>query len=292
YRLPDDAIFRAMEAAARHNALAIVHAENYHIIRALRQRLEAAGRTGPRWHVATSPSGMEGEAVHRALALAELAGARVLIFHVSCREGVREIAAAKDRGLPAYGETCPQYLVLTEAEYRSDDLRAESLMVIPPIRDESHQAALWRGLGDGRLDIVSTDHNPRRRLGDPPTHPAGTSGIETRVALLHTFGVRTGKLSLNRWVDVCSTRPAQVFGMRNKGRLLPGYDADIVLFDPEKEVTFSTETLHSPIDFCTYDGLRVRGFPVTTISRGDVIVENGAFVGAPGRGRFVPRSYD
>jgi dihydropyrimidinase len=157
----------------------------------------------------------------------------------------------------------------------------------PPLRDAAHQAALWQGLADGALDIVSTDHNPRHPTGD--RHPAGTASIETRLALLHTFGVKTGRLSLNRWVEVCCTRPAYLFGLARKGRLTPGYDADLALFDPTKEVTFSAKTLHSAIDFCTYEGLTVTGYPVMTISRGEVIVEGGAFTGRPGRGRFVER---
>jgi len=126
---------------------------------------------------------------------------------------------------------------------------------------------------------------------NPPRHPAGTSSIETRLALLHIFGVKAGRLSLNRWVEVCSTRPAQIFGLKRKGHLAPGYDADVVLFDPAQAVTLSPGTLHSTIDFCTYDGLAVSGFPALTISRGEVIVEGGDFVGRPGRGRFIKRSY-
>jgi len=238
YRLPDIALFRAMEAVAAQEGLAIVHAENFDIIQELRRRFVLEGKTGPRWHVPACPSVMEGEAVHRALALAQLAGVRTLIYHISCAEGVRELRLAKARGQAAFGETCPQYLLLTDEVYERDDLYAQALMISPPLRDTSHQAALWQGLTDGTLDIVSTDHNPRHQQTNPPAHPAGTASIETRLALLYTFGVKTGRLSLNRWVELCCTRPAHLFGLTCKGHLAPHYDADIVLFDPTKEVTF------------------------------------------------------
>lgn len=292
YRLDDVALFRAMEAVAARGGLVIVHAENFDIITELRRRLAAEAKAGPRWHVAACPSVTEGEAVHRALALARLAGARVLIYHQSCAEGVRELRLARERGQEVFGEVCIQYLVLTDEVYERGGFAVEALAVSPPLRDAAHQAALWQALADGALDIASTDHNPRHRQDNPPHHPPGTSSIETRLALLHTFGVKSGRLTMNRWVDACCTRPAQVFGLCRKGRLAPNYDADIVLFDPAKQVTLSPQTLHSAIDFCTYDGMAVAGFPVVTISRGEVIVEDGKFVGRPGRGLFVERSYE
>ena len=168
-------------------------------------------------------------------------------------------------------------------------------MVSPPLRDGVHQAALWQGLAEGSLDIVSTDHNPRHRQqpasGALPFHPPGAASIETRLALMHTFGVRAGRISLTRWVDACCTRPAQIFGLSRKGQLRPNCDADLVVFDPNQEVVFTPNRLHSSIDFSTYDGLRVTGFPAMTISRGEIIVEGGQFTGRPGRGRFVERSY-
>jgi len=289
YRLPDMAVFRAMEAVARLNGLAIVHAENDDVIVELGQRLAAEGKSGPRWLGTTCPSVTEGEAVHRAIALAQLARARLLVFHISCAEGVREVRLAQGRGQQVLGEATSQHLVLTDAVLQDDGFHAQSLAVRPPIRGPEHQAELWRGLADGTLDIVSTDHCPRHAL--ETHHPPGASGIEARLALVHTFGVRTGSIGLSRWVEVCCTAPAKIFALSRKGMLRPGYDADIVLFDPERDVTLSPETLHSPIGFSSYDGVTVRGFPVTTISRGEVIVEGGAFVAVPGRGRFLERSY-
>jgi dihydropyrimidinase len=291
YRLPDVPLFRAMEAVAAHNGLAVIHAENDDLIQEFRQRFAAKGLTGPRWHTAVCPPLTESEAIHRVLAFAGLAHARVLIYHVSSEEGVQEIARAKQRGQSVFGEACVQYLIYTDEVYQADDWTAEPMMVRPPIRDAAHQQALWQGLAEGSLDIISTDHNPRERRPTGQQQPPGMAGIEARLALMHTFGVRRGHLSLERWVERCCTRPAHVFGLSHKGRLAPGYDADIVLFDPTKEVAFSTESLHSAVDYCSYEGITVTGFPVATISRGRVLVENGEFVGTGSHGRFMARSY-
>ena len=169
----------------------------------------------------------------------------------------------------------------------TDDLRAQSFAVRPPLRDATQRDALWAALVHGEIDIVSSDHCPRVPLED--SHPAGVSGIETRLALVHHFGVRAGLIDLPRWVDACATAPARIHGLERKGRLEPGADADIVLFDPAREVALSAAALHSALPFSSYEGIVVRGYPVVTISRGEVIVADGEFAGAPGRGRFVER---
>jgi dihydropyrimidinase len=289
YRLDDAAIFRAMEAAAGHNALVVVHAENFDIIQELRRRQAAAGQAGPRWHAAACPPLAEAEAVHRALVLAQLAGARLLVYHQSCAEGVEALRRAKAGGQNVSGEVCVQYLVLTDEVYQRDDDLARSLCVSPPLRDTTHQAALWAGLSDGSLDIVSTDHNPRHRHNGQQL--PGASSIEVRLALVHTFGVAAGRISLNRWVEVCCTRPAEVFGLPRKGCLLPGFDADIVLFDPHKRMDLSASKLHSPIDFCSYEGMKVTGVPVATFSRGELIARDGEYIGQRGRGRYLSRKF-
>lgn len=291
YRLSDVELLRTMEAVASCRGLSIVHAENEDVIQELKQRLMARGDTGPRWHTATSPPATESEAIHRALTLGEMSGSRVLIFHISSRPGLRELAMTKGRGQPTYGEVCIQYLVLTDELCQSESDLAHSLMIRPPIRSRDHQDALWAGLVDGTVDIVSTDHGPRKSTSDGKPHPSGTSSIETRLALLHTFGVRSGRLSVERWVELCCERPAEVFGLKQKGRLAPGYDADVVLFDPGRKLVLSPQTLHSAIDYSTYDGIEVTGIPVTTISRGQVLVDNGELCGSPAHGRFVHRSY-
>jgi len=286
YQLNDVTIFRAMEIVAAHRGLAVLHAENFDIIKELRRR-RADSETDPQWHLSTAPSITEGEAVHRVLAFARHTGARMLLFHQSCEEGVREIRLAKARGQAVYGEVCVAYLVYTSDDYARTIERGYTIQVSPPIREAHHQAALWQALADGTLDIVSADHGPQPRQPGKPGR--GVSSIETRLSLIHHLGVRQGRLSLNRWVEVCCTNPAKVFGLPRKGQLIPGYDADLVLFDPNKTVTLTPETLHSAIDYCSYDGLTVHGFPVATLSRGEVIVEEGRFVGRPGRGRFIAR---
>ena len=211
------------------------------------------------------------------------------MFHLSCAQSAREVARAKREGRAVAGEVTSHGLVLEQPALRSGDLHAQSLAVRPPIRDASQRDALWSALAEDTIDIVSSDHCPRAPL--ETSHAAGVSGIEARLALVHTFGVGTGRIDLRRWVEVCCTRPAEVFGLERKGRLRPGCDADIVLFDPHRQVTLSPETLHSALPFASYDGLALTGFPVTTISRGEVIVSGGEFVGEAGRGRFVERGY-
>jgi dihydropyrimidinase len=289
YRIPDAAIFRAMFEIAAANGLAVLHAENDDVIEELGRRLAAEGKTGPEWLAAACPPEAEAEAVHRAIVLAQIAGARLLVFHLSCGAAAQEVAAAKGRGQPVVGEVTSHGLTLERSALLSGDLRAQSLGVRPPIRDPGERDALWEALARRTVDIVSSDHCPRAPREN--SHPAGVSGIETRLALVHTFGVGAGLIDLPRWVEVCCTRPAEVFGLDGKGRLRPGCDADIVLFDPAKKVALSAETLHSAIPFASYEGVTVRGFPVTTISRGETIVEDGTFVGALGRGRFVERGY-
>ena len=291
YRLPDVAILRAMEAVAAQDGLVIMHAENFDIVQEMQRRLEETGRTGPGWHTASHPAVMEGEGIYRSLALAELAGARVLIFHVSCLEGVREIRNAKRRGQTVYGEACIHHLAYTDEVYCEDSDPVCSLMVIPPIRNETHRRALWQGVADGTLDIVSTDHCPRPKLPDRATQAPGASGLEVRLALLHTLGVRKGRIDLNRWVMTCCTKPAELFGLDRKGHIAPGYDADLILFDPEKDVTFSASTLHTPLSFSSYEGVTVKGYPWATLSRGEIIAKDGEILAEPGRGRFIERSY-
>jgi dihydropyrimidinase len=292
YQLDDVTLFRAMEVVAARNGLAVLHAENFDIIKELRRRKSNAAQHPTAGRVAEeilslAPSVMEGEAVHRTIAIAKQTGARLLLYHQSCEEGVREIRHAKARGQEVYGEACVQYLIYTSEDYERTPAKGYTISVGPPIREAHHQAALWQGLADGTLDIVSTDHGPRpRKPGEPGT---GVASIEARLGLMYHFGVSAGRISLSRWVDVCCTNPAKIFGLPRKGQLLPGYDADIVLFDPHKAITLSPETMHSNIDYCSYNGLSITGFPVTTLSRGEVIVENGQFVGQPGHGRFIER---
>ena len=293
YMLPDELIFVVMQEAARLGGLVIVHAENHTMIGELQRQNAVAGRSGRHANAAARPPEMEGEAVHRALAMARLAGSRTLIYHVTAADSVREIEAARQRGQVVYGEAVLHFLLLT-ADAMDDPVSGTAFDFSPPLRDEANQAALWAGLARGGLDIVSTDHGPRRmiRHADGSAEaPPGTSGVEVRLPLIYTYGVRTGRISLNRWVDVCCTRPAEIFGLTRKGRILPGYDADLVVFDPDRTVTLSHANLHSNIDHSTYEGVVSEGYPVVTISRGEVLVQDGELLAGPGHGRFVARSY-
>lgn len=292
YALPDEIIFAAMQEVAGFDGLSIVHAENQAVILELMRQNAAAGRTGPRWNARARPAAIEGEATHRALAMASAAGTDALIFHMTSADGVRELRLARERGQRVHGEVCPQYLLLGEEDWDTAD-GATALDFSPPLRDARHRAALWDALAAGVLDIVSTDHGPRRRRRDATgtwVLPPGTSGIETRLALIYNEGVRTGRISLHRWVDACCTRPATVHGLAEKGHLRPGYDADIVVFDPERSTTLTAAALHSNIDHCTYEGVEVTGMPVATIARGRVLVEDGALVAQLGGGRLVDRA--
>lgn len=289
YALPDDIIFAAMQQVARAGGLALVHAENALVIAQILRDHAAAGRTGPAWNARARPPALEGEATHRALALGLVSGARVLILHVTTADGARELRLARARGQEVYGEVCPQYLLLGEEAWEHPD-GATALDFSPPLRDAVHRDALWEALGEGAIDIVSTDHGPRRRRLRPDGSryaPPGTSGIELRLALMYTHGVRSGRLSLPRWVDACCTRPARVHGLARKGRIEPGADADLVLFDPERRLTVSADVLHSDVDYSTYDGMELHGFPVVTIGRGEIIVEHGQLLARRGRGRLL-----
>jgi dihydropyrimidinase len=292
FRLPDPLILAAMQELARAGGSAIVHAENQDLIDELERGLAAEGRSDRRSQALAHHPVLEGEAVYRALAMAGIAGVPLLVFHLTAAEALRELEAARARGQEVYGEVCLPYLLLDEEAY-DVPVTGPALPTGPPLRGAEHIDALWDGLGRGAIDIVSTDHGPRKREHGADgafTIPPGTSGLEVRLALVHTHGVRTGRLSPQRWVDACCTRPAEVFGLTRKGRLEPGYDADIVLFDPERKVTLTAGDLHSAVDHSTYEGWEVTGAPVTTIARGEVVVADGALQVEPGHGRFVARA--
>jgi dihydropyrimidinase len=298
FYLADDELYRAMIAIAETGGLAVVHAENYPVITEAWKRFMAEGKVEAKWHPHSRPAITEAEAVNRVLSIAHLAGTPTLIFHISCGEAAREVAYAKERGWAAFGETCPQYLTLPDDIYERPTMPGTWFICQPPIRDSAQAAALWQALSQGSIDIISTDHCPfpaevkKRGEQNFTQTPGGVTGIETRLALSHTFGVRAGHLTLNRWVEACCTLPADLHGLTRKGHLLPGYDADIVLFDPTKEITYTAELLHSNLTYTPYEGITVVGAPVTTISRGEVIIEHGRFLGTRGRGRFLKRKYE
>jgi dihydropyrimidinase len=291
--LEDTALLRSLAAVADAGGRAVLHSETGPILDMLRANALAEGHVEPIWHAYTRPAPLEATAVQRAVELADLAGCPLFIFHVGCQESVAAIAAARSRGLDVWGETCPQYLLL-DAEQHLGGPQGNLYVCAPPLRGLGDQDALWQALAADTLQVVSTDHCPwtvaEKSRADFTQIPGGVPSIEARLALVHHFGVNTGLLSLARWVQVCCTNPARWMGLARKGRLAPGCDADIVLFDPRRERVLSPATLHETAGWTPYDGLEVIGWPRTVLLRGKVIVENEQYVGAAGDGQFVERA--
>ena len=295
-RLDDGDLLKALEVLGTHRGRVLVHAENHHAIAYLTAQCLAQGRTGPENHPLTRPALMEAEAIHRLLALAQVTGTPLVVAHLSCEQGLEAVRRARARGQEVWVETCPQYLLLDEKEYQRPDFEGAKFVMSPPIRTESARTALWAGLAAGEINTVATDHCPFffrtqkiRGRNDFSRIPGGAPGIETRLSLLYTYGVRTGRLTLERWVDVCCTEPARRFGLApHKGMLTIGADADVVVFDPEREVILAAEALHQNVDYCPYEGWPVRGYPRLVMSRGEVIARDGEFAGEVGRGQFLP----
>jgi dihydropyrimidinase len=297
FRLTDDRLFAALQAMGRHGGMLQVHCENATIIDALTERALDAGDTGCRHHALSRPTYAEAEATHRAIALAQAAGASVYVVHLSCADALAEVAAAKARGWPVYAETCPQYLSKTDAAYQADD-EAELIrsVISPPLRSDADRQALWLGLARGGLDLVASDHIPDRLAVDKqlpaPPFPQisnGAPGIETLLAVTHTFGPAAGRMSLERMVDVLSTTPARLFGLPAKGAVEAGRDADLVLFDPAASRVVRQAELHHFSDFTPYEETAVRGAVRTVLLRGRPVVSDGIYVGGRGRGRFLER---
>jgi dihydropyrimidinase len=295
-KLDDYEVLNVLELARREGVVVMVHAENDACIRWLTERLLAARKTALRYHGASHSQIGEREATHRAISLAELAETPILIAHVSSAAAVEEIRRAQARGLPIYAETCPQYLFLSAEDIDTSDLSGAKCVCTPPPRDRSNQPEIWRGIMDGTLGIFSSDHSPwhyaDKIAGGPDTPftriPNGVPGIETRLPLLFSAGVHGGKLSLAQFVEVTATTPARFYGLYpRKGVIAVGSDADLAVWDPEREVTIANTALHHATDYTPYEGITVRGWPVTTISRGDVVYDDGRILSKPGRGRFL-----
>src|SRR6266540_567945 len=296
--LVDDAtIYKAMGMAGENGGLICMHAENGVVIDAIVKRAIAEGKTAPKYHALTRPTKAEAEGVHRAIALAEMANAPVYIVHLSCYDALKEVQAARDLGLPAFAETCPQYLLLDYSLYEKPDFEGAKYVMTPPLREKENQELLWRGLRGDDLQVISTDHCPfcfkeQKELGrgDFSKIPNGGPGVENRMSLIYHHGVTQGRISLNRFVELTSTAAAKIFGLfPKKGTIAVGSDADIVIFDPNREQTISAATHHMRVDYSAYEGWRVRGLTETVMSRGRVILENNEFKGKAGAGRFIKR---
>ena len=302
----DGEIFRAMQQSAENGTMIMMHAENGLAIDVLREQAVARGETAPKYHTVTRPPSTESEAVFRAVALAELAGAPLYVVHMSAKEAVAELKRARGRGLNVFGETCPQYLFLNwEDHVAAPGFEGAKYVCSTPIRPlaEGHQEYLWNALTRDDLQVVSTDHagffydddetmGRQKRLGEDnfTLIPNGLPGVEERLNLMYQGGVVEGRISLNRWVDVCATTPAKMFGMfPAKGTIAVGSDADIVVYDPGAAFTYTADTIHMNIDYTAYEGIEIHGKPEIVMSRGKVIVDDDSYVGRKGDGRYVKR---
>jgi dihydropyrimidinase len=299
-KLDDAQILDVLDVARTHGALAMIHAENADCIEWLTKRLEAAGRTAPRWHAHARPMLVEREATHRAIALSELVDVPILIVHVSGREAIEQIRWARGHGLSVFAETCPQYLFLTAEDLGIDDSYVGARCVCsPPPRDKANQQRIWEGLSDGLFTVFSSDHAPFR-FDDPQGKkpggqevpfrhiPNGIPGLETRLPLLYSEGVLGGRITLQKFVELTATNPAKAYGLHpRKGTIAIGSDADLVVWD-EREVTVRNGALHHAVDYTPYEGMQLNAWPGLTLSRGEVVWDGKAFTGQAGRGRFLP----
>ena len=295
----DDAtIFKAMRTASRSGGLICMHAENGSVIDLIVQEALAQGKTAPKYHALTRPTAAEAEAVGRAVALAEMADAPVYIVHLSSAAALEKVREARERGIPAYAETCPQYLFLSIEDYDRPGFEGAKYVFTPPLREKWNQEELWKGLANDHLQVISTDHCPfcfkeQKELGknDFSKIPNGGPGIENRLSLVYNGGVTTGKITLKRFVELVSTAPAKMFGLYpKKGTISVGSDADLVLFDPKAESTISASTHHMRIDYSLYEGWRVCGSARKVFSRGKLIVDGENFLGRAGSGSFIRRA--
>ncbi len=294
----DGQIFRAMQRAGELGGLICMHAENGAPIDILVQQALAKGHTAPKYHSITRPQIAEAEGTHRAICLAEMAGAPVYIVHLSAERALKQVVEARDRGLPTYAETCPQYLFLSDDDLARPGFEGAKYVCTPPLRPSSMQEDMWRGLRTNDLQVVSTDHCPfcmkgQKELGKDSFAkiPNGMPGIETRMYLMWDGGVRKNRISMNRFVEITSTAPAKLFGLYpRKGTIAIGADADILVWDPSMKHTLSEKTLHMRVDYTPYEGQEVTGAPTHVISKGKVVVENFKYVGKQGDGAFVKRA--
>lgn len=298
-KLNDRKMLEVLAAARKHEAMVMVHAENHDVISWLTDSLLATGHDAPKYHSVAHAKIAESEATHRAIALAEVIGLPILIVHVSAKEAIDQIARARARGLAVYGETCPQYLFLTADDLDRPGFEGAKFMCSPPPRDAANQQQVWRALETGVLEVFSSDHAPYRYAGadgkaaagmNTPFHKVanGVPGIEVRLPLLFSEGVRSGRLSLESFVNLSATRAAQLYGLYpRKGTITIGADADIVIWDPDKTVTIRQAMLHDNMDYTPYEGHVVTGWPVLTLSRGEVVWDGEQVTGAAGRGEFL-----
>ncbi|MDN5538879.1 dihydropyrimidinase, partial [Comamonas sp.] len=300
-KLNDGQILDVLDVARKYDATAMIHAENADCIQWLTKRLEASGRSAPRYHAVSRPMLVEREATHRAIALSELADVPILIVHVSGREAVEQIRWARSHGMNIMAETCPQYLFLSAEDLGIDDsYQGAKCVCSPPPRDQANQEVIWNGLNDGLFTVFSSDHAPfnydspegKKPNGEEVSFghiPNGIPGIETRLSLLYTHGVLTGRMTLNRFVELTSTNPAKVYGLHpRKGSIAIGADADLVVWQ-EGERVISNRDLHHNVDYTPYEGQQLKAWPCLTLSAGQVVWDGEQFHARAGSGRFLQR---
>jgi dihydropyrimidinase len=296
----DDDLFEAMQIARDAGVLVMVHAENGDVISKLQEQALARGDTAPRFHALTRPPEVEAEATNRAIQLAEIAGAPLLVVHVSCAAALEEVHRAHELGQTVYAETCPQYFAFSYEDLAREGFEGAKYVCSPPLRREWNREALWRGLQIGDLQIFGSDHcafnyEGQKELGrdDFTLIPNGLPGAEERAMTLWKLGVSEGHLSENQFVSVLSTNQAKIHGMYpRKGALIPGADADIVLWDPELEITATVENRHGNVDYTPYEGMTFTGGPASVYVRGNLVYRDGEVVGEHGSGRFIERSFE
>jgi dihydropyrimidinase len=296
--LDDASIFKALRMSAKNGAMVCMHAENGSAIDVIVKQALAEGKTAPKYHALTRPTTAEAEAVGRAVALAEMAGAPLYIVHLSCFDALEKVREARDRGLPVYAETCPQYLYLSLEDMDAPGFEAAKYVFTPPLREKWNQEKLWSGLKHDQLSVVSTDHCPfcfkeQKELGkdDFTKIPNGGPGIEHRMSLIYSGGVAAGRFGVNRFVELTATTPAKLFGLYpRKGTIAVGSDADLVIFDPKRQHIISAATHHMRVDYSMFEGITVTGMPDVVISHGKVLVQGKEFFGKAGAGNFLKRS--
>lgn len=292
-KLNDGEILLAFDAIGDAGGLPIVHAENWDAITTLIDKNIREGNTGPEWHTKSRPAILEAEAVGRVIDLATYAGVPVHIFHISCPEAIERVKNARIQGHYVTAETCPQYLCLTDEVFEAEGVEGALPICSPPIRGIVDQLELWEYLSSESFHTISSDHCPftlkEKEAGMEAFNkvPGGVPSIEMRFSSIYSRGVRDGFISLNQWIDLCCTTPAWLFGLESKGDIQVGKDADLVVFNPSKEVVLSEESLHEEAGWTPYKNQKIIGWPEVTISRGEIIVENGEFKGAKGRGQFI-----
>lgn len=298
YKIDDDKMIRVFERLKELGGIATIHCENHGSIQYLRKKFIDKGLKSPKYHYLSRPVESEAEAVNRMIKLAKMLNYEGLyVVHLSTKDGLEYIKNARECGQNVYAETCPQYLLLDESKYELENNEGLKYIMSPPLRSTENCEALWKGIKDGYIETIATDHCPfsfnrDKQLGkeDFTKCPNGVPGVEERIPLIFSEGVMKNRISINKFVEVCCTNPAKIFGLYpKKGTIAVGSDADITIIDPNKEVVLTTDKLHSNVDYTAYEGFNLKGYPIFTILRGKVISKDGEFVGDKGYGKYIKR---